>query len=615
MKIKKILLIMSLIQMLFACNVKENKKNEASKNHGKEITSLEPEKKPPLVIEVPSFPTLDSDQIIKIPIIKIAPPENIEDKLKKEVKEREELEEKERIKAKEDLENKRILISYFSIEKPERVRERIISGINSTHFSEAEKQIGEILSLYEKLHSSNSRLTEFQKGEISNVLHSILTEEGLIKNYVSYFPKLENFKFKEIGNNSRNKSLQKSILIEINKSLHILKNSYSPSSIEKAELSIEQSIKANELLSQNIYQSAYRLVARITVNTAYITGSKRDIYNQIKLSSSSAKYFDLNLKGDTYENYSIIDLSNNIAKQLNKKFTNEYLLHADLILKEAEFSNKNNDANKFEIDLDRGWAFVNFITNSAKGVASGVYQVVYLSGVYTLAAHPIDSTEAIANAIYDYDHIWNFIVNKIYQNIGNFAILNTEEKAKLITESANSLATRISPRGLIKSAVEIEKIARASHIATARIVEKYSPLIPPNGYTPLVSGSLIRHEAFGGCLIQKHVGLSDTQLKQRAIDNIKINDVSSFENLNIAEQVISSIINQNRNKIDNWLQNENSKNKETFISQISFSEVLGRSYNKNSDAFKNVSDAKVVLIKDSTFPEGYRILTGFPAEK
>lgn len=46
-----------------------------------------------------------------------------------------------------------------------------------------------------------------------------------------------------------------------------------------------------------------------------------------------------------------------------------------------------------------------------------------------------------------------------------------------------------------------------------------------------------------------------------------------------------------------------------------FNEILGKIYNKNSDTFKNVYNAKIVLIKDKNFLDGYRVLTGFPVDK
>lgn len=254
------------------------------------------------------------------------------------------------------------------------------------------------------------------------------------------------------------------------------------------------------------------------------------------------------------------------------------------------------------------------MTDVTKGTVNGLGQVVYdtLHGIYTLVLNPLDSALTISNAIYNYDHTWNFIVNKINQDIDNFPNLTTEQKAKFITESAVGIATLITPRSFIKNATALEKIAKASQLASARIVERYSHLIPANGYSPMVSGGgLFAHEAAkGGHLIQKHVGWSDVDLKNRAINSPNISNVSSFTNLNIAEQAVANTIAQNKSKIDAWLL----ANKQDIRIDSIDNEPLpvGRMYNKSQNVFSEVNNTRVVLIKDASFPEGYRILTGFP---
>lgn len=189
-------------------------------------------------------------------------------------------------------------------------------------------------------------------------------------------------------------------------------------------------------------------------------------------------------------------------------------------------------------------------------------------------------------------------------------IITTEEKAKFITETSIGLATLITPRGLVKNAAELEKIARASSFATARIVERYSHLIPPGGHTPFVpGGGLFKHEAAGGHLIPKHVRRSEDMMKSRALNSPKISDISSFKDLNIAEQAVANTIQQNKSKIDHWL--ANNEPKLILNSNVKSSKPTGSIYNKDSNSFSDAYNTRIVILKDSSNPEKYKILTGF----
>jgi Bacterial CdiA-CT RNAse A domain len=504
--------------------------------------------------------------------------------------------------------------SYYNIVSLKDTQAALKIGLASPQYGIAEKQINSAMENYGAYIDNNPDRSEIHNAEIKTVVLSVLNQNGIVKEYAKFYPKLEGYEFK-LQMSRKNKFYILQNLKIINKALHIVKNSYSPSAIEKAGIIIENSLKADELMAKGEYLAGGRYHARGTSQLTYLSNSNNNIFARTIIFQDTKKYFDIDIKATTYENQSIIELSNQLAKKLNKNFNNENLLIADLNLKEAQYSAKINDDQKFESDLDRGWAFVDFLTNTSQGVGSGLYQVVYdtVAGVYSLATNPVDSALAISSAIYHYDHTWNFIANKIHQDINRFPNLTTEEKAKFITESAVGLATLITPRGFIKNAADLEKIARASHFATTRIIDKYSHLIPPGGHVPLVTGTygLFAHEGIkGGHLIQKHVGWSDAQLKQRAMENIKIDNVSSFKDLNIAEQAVVNVIQQNKGKIDDWI--IGNKNK-LIIDSIENSVIsTGRLYNKNIDNFSDVYKSRVVMVKDSAFSEGYRIVTGFP---
>ena len=71
-------------------------------------------------------------------------------------------------------------------------------------------------------------------------------------------------------------------------------------------------------------------------------------------------------------------------------------------------------------------------------------------------------------------------------------------------------------------------------------------------------------------------------------------------------------MNLNKSKIDVWITSD--KNILIIDSNANLNIPTGRMYDKTLNTYSNVNNTRVVLIKDSSFPEGYRILTGFPIE-
>lgn len=109
-------------------------------------------------------------------------------------------------------------------------------------------------------------------------------------------------------------------------------------------------------------------------------------------------------------------------------------------------------------------------------VAKGIYQVVEdtITGVYQLVIHPIDSVVYIADVLYNYNRTSAIIVDKIKAEIEKFHTLSTKEKAKFITQISLELATLVTPRGLLKSTAQLQKIADASLLTSTKIVEHYA---------------------------------------------------------------------------------------------------------------------------------------------
>ncbi|MBX9837347.1 MAG: hypothetical protein K2X69_03420 [Silvanigrellaceae bacterium] len=498
-------------------------------------------------------------------------------------------------------------------------------GIYSTKYSEAESQIRKGVDYFvkEKLETNIQ-----YKSELNQATNIIFNDNGLIKDYLEYYPKLKNYSLKT-QINSVNSSNVKLTLNNINSALHIIKNSYSPQSIEKAKIVIENSIKADIFYANNLKIQSNRLLGRGISSLTFYANKQNEIYQHRTLSVHAKNLFDVdaNLKATTsYENYQIINLANGLAKELSRdtNYQNmEYYTLSNIALKQAQSSSMDSDLNKFESALDNAWAYADIMYDVNRGVAKGLLQVLEdsLTGVYHLITQPVDSYLSLSSAIYNYDKTYEIITNNIKNDINNFPNLSIEEKAKLITQSSIEIATLITPRGLLKNSVELKKIADASTFASTKVVDHYAKVLkaketlPPNPdfvRNTVPGGSLFKHEEYrNGHTIIKHVDQSNADMKNRAI-NEKRMEISSFSNLNIAEQAIANTIIQNKVNIDNWIRDPKVNNKKPFNSTAPANYFTGTSYNRVTDQFSNVTNTKVVLVKDNKLPEGYRILTAFP---
>jgi hypothetical protein len=331
---------------------------------------------------------------------------------------------------------------YFRDETPSQVTNRINQGLNSTDYFVAESQVNKAVELYGELIVKGATLETQKLEDLKNVTNAILDENGFVKEYVTNYPKLQGYKLKTEWN-GKNKYRLEEVTKTINSALHILKNSYSPTSIEKAEIAIENALKADEWYKKGNSQIGHRYYVRAYSSLKYISGKKNNFLTEEKLSNDSKNYFDFSMKADTYENYSIIDLSNTLANKLNKNFSNENLLFADLSLKEAEFSAKINDAKKFEVDLDKGWAAVDFLAGAVTGaVNAGANAFI---GTVDALIHPADTAIVLGKlAIYS-PQIAPYLYNKILETASNYSLLSAKEKGELIGSMSFEIAGMIIP--------------------------------------------------------------------------------------------------------------------------------------------------------------------------
>ena len=120
-------------------------------------------------------------------------------------------------------------------------------------------------------------------------------------------------------------------------------------------------------------------------------------------------------------------------------------------------------------------------------------------------------------------------------------------------------------------------------------------------------GWLKAHEHSGSHTISAHVGKSVTALRRRCLEEGRP-ICSSFRNQADAERVLATVFRRRRDEIDDWLTN-------TSRAQWKVEDVLpgptGMSVRATGPA-EEVNGVRAILVRDSSMPDGYRVLTSFP---
>jgi hypothetical protein len=206
-------------------------------------------------------------------------------------------------------------------------------------------------------------------------LDQFVDDNGIINDFKPFFKQIDNVQFKTNINqleSSLKFSYYTKIIKNINNSLGVLKNSFSPTSLEKAEIAIENSLKADVFLSKNRYEISNRYINRAFSSLSFLN-NKNNYYHELTRNKSSTELFNISaVNGNTYENYSIIDISNRLAEKLKTHYSNEAVLYGNLKLQEAEYYAANGEYRKFESNLDSVWQLYDALNSTGKGVAAVV---------------------------------------------------------------------------------------------------------------------------------------------------------------------------------------------------------------------------------------------------
>ncbi len=120
-------------------------------------------------------------------------------------------------------------------------------------------------------------------------------------------------------------------------------------------------------------------------------------------------------------------------------------------------------------------------------------------------------------------------------------------------------------------------------------------------------GGLIWHEAAGGHLIDRHVGLDPAALRRR-LAKYRLSAASAFADRSAAEQLVAEVMDRQAVHIAEWLGSD--KPELELLTQMHT--AAGTTVRRGSRSVEVGTRVKVVLIREPASPVGYIMLTAFP---
>ncbi|MDP3290270.1 MAG: RNase A-like domain-containing protein, partial [Methyloversatilis sp.] len=121
-------------------------------------------------------------------------------------------------------------------------------------------------------------------------------------------------------------------------------------------------------------------------------------------------------------------------------------------------------------------------------------------------------------------------------------------------------------------------------------------------------GGLQAHESAGGHLLLKHVGQSEEALMKRLAKEPNITGSSSFFDRAAAEWGVSGALDARQTEIQTWLASK----KPDLKIEFSMPKPVGITISRTRMQATETTRLRLILRRNSSAPDGYSILTGFP---
>jgi Bacterial CdiA-CT RNAse A domain len=122
---------------------------------------------------------------------------------------------------------------------------------------------------------------------------------------------------------------------------------------------------------------------------------------------------------------------------------------------------------------------------------------------------------------------------------------------------------------------------------------------------------LARDEARGGHTLDKHIGRSDAELRERLDREHNISAASTWTNREVAEETVDQALHAERGKIARW--EERGYRRPNLALHFDAGRVIGRSMRHGDESSSPSTQAVVVLKADG--PDNFFVLTAYPEDR
>ena len=165
-------------------------------------------------------------------------------------------------------------------------------------------------------------------------------------------------------------------------------------------------------------------------------------------------------------------------------------------------------------------------------------------------------------------------------------------------------------RGLIGAACAAFLAAGAACLLPACRRQAEPEVVPPSATNSAPAARVLTaHEQAGGHLLARHVGQTEEQLARRLAAEPNISAASSFTTRETADAAVAATLQSNSGRISSWLAGAG----ERLVLNHRMGKPVGISLMRGAAHAVSASSVRIVLVRDSALPNGYRILTGYPA--
>jgi len=122
---------------------------------------------------------------------------------------------------------------------------------------------------------------------------------------------------------------------------------------------------------------------------------------------------------------------------------------------------------------------------------------------------------------------------------------------------------------------------------------------------------LARDEARGGHTLDKHVGRSDSELRERLDRELNISAASTWTNRELAEETVGQALRAERDKIALW--EERGYRRPSLALHFDAGRVIGRGMRHGDESSSPSTQAVNVLKADG--PNSFYVLTSYPEDR